>query len=82
MLRRRLARSERHDRGPDGAAVRALVVVQRHVGAGRVTLDDSDAYWFAASRTGLTDMKLHGNTFRFEATQQDCSKGSLGQVFL
>jgi hypothetical protein len=47
-----------------------------------MTLDDGDAHWFAASRTGLTDMKLHGNTFRFEATQKDCSKGSLGKFFV
>jgi len=65
MLERQLRwrlHSERHNRGLDGAAVRALVVVQRQVGAGRVTLDGGDAHWFAASRTGLTDMKLHGNT--------------------
>jgi hypothetical protein len=64
QLRRRLIRSEWHGPRSNGAALDAFEGVERQVGAGRVQLDDGETDWLAASWAGLTDLKLHGMSFR------------------
>ena len=64
QLRRRLIRSEWHRPRSNGAALDTFERVERQVGAGWVQLDNGETDWFAASWAGLTDLKLHGMSFR------------------